>query len=128
MVHVLGNDDKGQDGLWRSYRFMPPFMQFAFDVRFRNFDHALTLLPTLNRSPDEKTFWEKILKQKPKNLGQAICEGLVSQDTFPPLTTEPSAEQEAWAFEFEALADHLFQKISWRWRESPLNLTIKSQN
>src|SRR5689334_21784935 len=74
---VLNNDDKkAKLAYGRGYKFMPELVQFAFDLRFKNFDHALELLPKLDYTSEEKEMWKRILSSKPKSIHKAICDEL----------------------------------------------------
>jgi hypothetical protein len=95
---VFGNDDKkAKLAYGRGYRFMPEFMQFALDLRFRNYEHALTLLPEVSESKEEIEFWNRIIGAKPAKLAGAICEDLKKHPEFPSQPLETETDESVWA-------------------------------
>src|SRR5262249_18344229 len=71
---------------------------------------ALELLPQLGKSQEEVDFWTRVLKKKPKRLGNGICEDLKTQEQFPAHLIDPSSESKAWAHEIENFAWSLVGK------------------
>lgn len=67
----------------RHHRNLDDNVQFALDIRFGNYDHALKILDDQDFDSEEEDFWERILKAKPKNVSKAVCEELASQQKFP---------------------------------------------
>lgn len=93
---TLANDDKkAKQSYGRTYRVMPEFMQFAFDMRFKNYDHALGILPKILWTDGERAFWENIVKKRPGQLAKAICENVGPDSPFSKYM-EPSKDEQAW--------------------------------
>lgn len=105
---VLNDDKKAKLSYGRSHRFMPEFVQFAFDLRFKNYEHALELLPKTPYTDEEKALWKKVLEMKPKNIQKALCEELTSRQ-FAFDQAEPLKEEVAWYADIQDVTDDLFQ-------------------
>jgi hypothetical protein len=119
---ILTNDDKkAKLAYGRNYRFMPDFIQFAVDLRFKNYDHALQILEKLQITPEEKEFWSKILKAKPARLVPPICEALKSSES---LSFSESKEQVKWNQEIEELVQTLIPEKAKSAPPAELDITL----
>jgi len=96
---LAGDEKKAKKAYARSYRVLPEFVQFAFDLRFKNYDHALTVLPKTPWEENEKTFWAKILHGQPASLPKVICNGEKVSPLFPQ-KVEPTAEEKLGTIKF----------------------------
>lgn len=106
---IMNDDKKAKLAYGRSYKFMPEFIQFAFDLRFRNFEHAMELLPKLPYENEERAFWQKIVAKKPISFSKAICEDFKNAKfKVPALETLP--EEMAWSQEYYAVMNELLRK------------------
>jgi hypothetical protein len=105
---VLNNDEKKAKLLYgRNYKVMPEVVQFALDVRFKNFEHALQILPQTGESSDEMDLWRKILSKKPAHFSQAVCQEMLSDVSFPHGNLEVSQIQSQWNAELKTFAAEL---------------------
>jgi hypothetical protein len=101
---VIKNDDKkAKLAYGRAVRALPEIVQLAIDLRFKNYDHAATILAKTPLSQEQKDFWQKIIDKKPKKLGVAVCSALVENPNFPPSSDKISAEEESWFSNFESV-------------------------
>ena len=76
---ILTNDDKKAKLQYgRNYRYLPEVVQFALDLRFKNFEHALLVLSQSGKSYGEVEFWKKIILAKPQKLSATVCEALTA--------------------------------------------------
>ncbi len=123
---ILDDDKKAKTAFGRSYKFMPEFVQFAFDLRFKNFDHALELLPKLPYSAEEKSFWAGILKKRPIAFAKTLCEQFKA-DKFQMNTPEIMPDELAWSQEYYGVMNSLLkeeQSKATAKAPTPLNITL----
>jgi hypothetical protein len=94
---VFNNDDKKAKLLYgRNYKFMPEVVQFALDIRFKNFEHALTVLPNAGESQGETAFWQSIVNEKPTKFAAAVCKKVLAQTDFPTADLSPTQVEVDW--------------------------------
>jgi hypothetical protein len=107
---VIQNDDKkAKLTFGRSYKYMPEFIQFAFDLRFRNFDHAKDLTSKLPYNDDEKTFWQNLISKKPASITKYMCEEFKKTNFEVPQL--PTHELEMpWYQDLQEVMDELYSK------------------
>ncbi|MDZ4676623.1 MAG: hypothetical protein SGI74_03855 [Oligoflexia bacterium] len=123
---ILTNDDKkAKLAYGRNYRHMPDFIQFAVDLRFKNYDHAIILLEKLEITPPEKEFWLKILNTKPARLVSPICEALKADTS---LNFTESQEQVRWNNETDKLIESLISAQAKNAEPSELDKIIEQIN
>src|SRR5262249_14196536 len=66
---LFENDEKkAKVAYGRNHRYLPEDIQFAMDLHFSNFDHALEILPRTIKSQIERDFWEKVVKSRSHDL------------------------------------------------------------
>jgi hypothetical protein len=118
---IIRNDDKkAKMAYGRAVHVLPEAVQFAVDLRFKNYEHASQILPKLNMTDSQKTFWEGILKQKPPHLAKTLCENLKTS-SFPEMGLKASEEEMAWLRYYDEVSGHLINSENGSKELSPIN-------
>lgn len=119
---VIKNDDKkAKLAYGRAVRALPELVQLALDLRFKNYEHALTILPKTPLSEDQKDFWGKIIAQKPKKLSQALCQELIARVNFPAPGSKAPEEEVVWLKYFDDVAREVINPEASNKEPSELN-------
>ncbi len=110
------DEKKAKMAFGRYYRTMPDTIQFALDLRFKNFEHAIGILPQIKWSVPITLLWKNALA-KPNRVIKALCDELKEQSNFPADDLKPSPEALAWTKELSAIkiqADSDFKRNNTR--------------
>jgi hypothetical protein len=103
---LLNDDKKAKMAYGRNHRFLPELLQLAFDLRFKNYEHALEVLPKTPLSEQRKNFWQGVISKKPLKLGKEVCAALAASESYPVASqSDTSSDEVAWIREVDQLLD-----------------------
>jgi hypothetical protein len=126
---VIRNDDKkAKFSYGRTVRTLPEIVQLAMDLRFKNYDHASSILAKTPLSDEQKDFWGKILAKKPEKLNLAICQELTTSENFPSLGSKAPDEEVVWLKFFDDVAKDLISSEGASHEVSELNKKFATVN
>ncbi|MBK9293963.1 MAG: hypothetical protein IPM57_05885 [Oligoflexia bacterium] len=117
---VISNDDKkAKLAYGRTYKHMPNFLQFAYDLRFRNFERAKEVAERLSYTDFEKTFWKTLVEKKPAVISKYVCDWF-KENKFGFEKIKPIPKEADWFKEYTYTLESMQKELR---SKSPLKKT-----